>query len=56
VQTGTPDACYAILERSPSGWRVSLRYVPYDHMAMAALARARGMPVWANALATGWAE
>jgi diadenosine tetraphosphatase ApaH/serine/threonine PP2A family protein phosphatase len=56
VQTGTPDACYAILERSPQGWRVTFRYVPYDHMAMAELARTRGMPVWASALATGWVE
>jgi diadenosine tetraphosphatase ApaH/serine/threonine PP2A family protein phosphatase len=56
VQTGTPDACYAILARSPLGWRVTFRYVPYDHMAMAELARAQGMPVWASALATGWAE
>jgi diadenosine tetraphosphatase ApaH/serine/threonine PP2A family protein phosphatase len=56
VQTGTPDACYAILERSAQGWRVTFRYVPYDHMAMAELATARGMPVWASALATGWAD
>jgi diadenosine tetraphosphatase ApaH/serine/threonine PP2A family protein phosphatase len=56
VQTGTPDACYAILERSPQGWRVMFRYVPYDHTAMAELARARGIPVWASALATGWAD
>jgi diadenosine tetraphosphatase ApaH/serine/threonine PP2A family protein phosphatase len=56
VQTGTPDACYAILERSPQGWRVTFRYVPYDHMAMAELARARGIPVWASALATGWVD
>ncbi len=37
VQTGTPDACYAILERFSQGWRVAFRYVPYDHMAMAEL-------------------
>ena len=53
-QTGTPDACYAILERSARGWSVTFRYVPYDHMAMAELARAPGMPVWASALASGW--
>lgn len=56
VQTGTPDACYAILARSPQGWSVTFRYVPYDHMAMAELARTNGMPVWASALATGWVE
>ena len=54
VETGTPDACYAILERTPSGWSTTFRYVPYDHMAMAELARRNGLPVWASALATGW--
>lgn len=56
VQTGTPDACYAILERSPQRWSVTFRYVPYDHMSMAELARTNGLPVWASALATGWIE
>jgi len=56
VQTGTPDACYAILERTPSGWSATFRYVPYDHMAMAELARRNGLPLWASALATGWIE
>ena len=55
-QTGTPDACYAILERSSRGWSVAFRYVPYDHMPMAELARRNGLPVWAAALATGWVE
>lgn len=54
VQAGTPDACYAILERTPLGWSVTFRYVPYDHMAMAEMARRNGLPVWASALATGW--
>jgi diadenosine tetraphosphatase ApaH/serine/threonine PP2A family protein phosphatase len=54
VQTGTPDACYAILERASVGWRVTFRYVPYDHLAMAEMARKNALPVWASALATGW--
>jgi predicted phosphodiesterase len=54
VQTGTPDACYAILERAPLGWSATFRYVPYDHMSMAEMARRNGWPVWASALATGW--
>jgi diadenosine tetraphosphatase ApaH/serine/threonine PP2A family protein phosphatase len=54
VETGTPDACYAVLERTPSGWSATFRYIPYDHMAMANLAARNGMPVWASALATGW--
>jgi diadenosine tetraphosphatase ApaH/serine/threonine PP2A family protein phosphatase len=55
-QAGTPDACYAILERTPQGWSVTFRHVPYDHMSMAQLARTNGLPVWADALATGWVE
>lgn len=54
MQTGTPDACYAVLERTPLRWSVTFRYVPYDHMAMAEMARRNGKPDWASALATGW--
>jgi predicted phosphodiesterase len=54
VEVGTPHACYAILEHTGAGWSVTIRYVPYDPTAMAALARSRGMPNWANAIATGW--
>ena len=35
-------------------WRVTFRHVPYDHEAMAALARRNGQPELASALATGW--
>ena len=54
VEVGTPDACYAIVERVARGWSVTFRYVPYDHRAMADMARRNGLPVWASALATGW--
>lgn len=54
IETGTPDACYAILEHSSQRWRVTFRYVPYDHMSMAELAQSNKQPVWASALATGW--
>ncbi|MGJ5080156.1 metallophosphoesterase family protein [Bradyrhizobium sp. HKCCYLS3013] len=54
VQAGTPDARYAILELTSSGWSVSFRHVPYDHRSMAALARANGDEEFASALATGW--
>jgi len=54
VQAGTPDACYAILERTPLGWSATFRYVPYDHLSMAEMARRNGLPAWASALATGW--
>jgi diadenosine tetraphosphatase ApaH/serine/threonine PP2A family protein phosphatase len=54
VEAGTPDARYAILELVAGSWRVTFRHVPYDHAAMAALARHNGQPELASALATGW--
>jgi predicted phosphodiesterase len=54
VEAGTPDARYAILEQSHGSWSVTFRQVPYDHGAMAALARQNGQPDLASALATGW--
>ncbi|WP_257165773.1 metallophosphoesterase [Bradyrhizobium sp. SRS-191] len=56
VETGTPDACYAILERRRGPWSVTLRYVPYDATAMSARARRHGMHDWANAIATGFVD
>jgi diadenosine tetraphosphatase ApaH/serine/threonine PP2A family protein phosphatase len=54
VEAGTPDARYAILEQRDGSWSVTFRHVPYDHGAMAALARQNGQPDLASALATGW--
>jgi diadenosine tetraphosphatase ApaH/serine/threonine PP2A family protein phosphatase len=54
VEAGSPDARYAILEFADGAWRVTFRHVPYDHDAMAALARKNGQPELASALATGW--
>ena len=54
IEAGTPDARYAILELRSGSWRVTFRHVPYDHDAMAALARRNGDPEFASALATGW--
>ena len=54
IEAGTPNACYAILELADGEWRVTFRHVPYDHGAMAALARRNGQPELASALATGW--
>ncbi len=54
VSAGSPDARYAIVERGVEGWMATLIAVPYDHEAMAALARERGFDEWATALATGW--
>jgi predicted phosphodiesterase len=54
IEAGTPDARYAILELAYGEWRATFRHVPYDHEAMAKLARANGQPELASALATGW--
>jgi diadenosine tetraphosphatase ApaH/serine/threonine PP2A family protein phosphatase len=54
MEAGTPDARYAILEFTGGSWRVTFRHVPYDHAAMAALARRNGNREFASALATGW--
>jgi len=54
MEAGTPDARYAILDLVDGNWRATFRHVPYDHDAMAALARRNGQPELASALATGW--
>jgi diadenosine tetraphosphatase ApaH/serine/threonine PP2A family protein phosphatase len=54
VEAGTPDARYAILELDGGVRRATFRHVPYDHDAMAALARRNGDAELASALATGW--
>ena len=54
IEAGTPDARYAILELIAGRWSVTFRHVPYDHHAMAALARRNGDAEFASALATGW--
>ena len=54
IEAGTPDARYAILELTKAGWSVTFRHVPYDNMAMAALARRNGDVEFASALSTGW--
>jgi diadenosine tetraphosphatase ApaH/serine/threonine PP2A family protein phosphatase len=54
MEAGTPDARYAIPEFANGAWRVTFRHVPYDHDAMASLARRNGQPELASALATGW--
>jgi diadenosine tetraphosphatase ApaH/serine/threonine PP2A family protein phosphatase len=54
VEAGSPDARYAILELADGHWQATFRHVPYDHAAMAALARQNGHDDLANAIATGW--
>jgi predicted phosphodiesterase len=54
MQTGTPNASYAILEHRGEHWDVTFRSVPYDHDSAAAQARAFGREDWARGLETGW--
>jgi diadenosine tetraphosphatase ApaH/serine/threonine PP2A family protein phosphatase len=54
VEAGSPDARYAILELADGHWQAAFRHVPYDHDAMAALARSNGHDDLATAIATGW--
>jgi diadenosine tetraphosphatase ApaH/serine/threonine PP2A family protein phosphatase len=54
VETGTPDACYAVLELRARRWQATFRHVSYDNQAMAAMANQNQRPEWASALSTGW--
>jgi putative phosphoesterase len=54
VETGSPDARYAIVEKQNGTWFALLLSVPYDHNEMAALAKSRGFTDWEPALLTGY--
>jgi predicted phosphodiesterase len=54
VETGSPDARYALIEQHGGHWHVAHIAVPYDHESMAQLAQQRGRPDWAHALRTGY--
>lgn len=54
VETGSPDARYAIVEKCDGVWSASLFSVPYDHFEMAVLAKSRGFVDWESALLTGY--
>ena len=53
MQTYSPDASYAILEKTPAGWDVTFRKVPYDAREAARTAAERGRSDWAYQIATG---
>ena len=53
METGSPHARYAIVERTGSGWRVDQIAIPYDFDAAARLAERNGRPDWAWRLRTG---
>jgi predicted phosphodiesterase len=54
MQTGTPNASYAVLEERKTGWDVTFRSIPYDHVTAAKQARANGREDWARGLESGW--
>jgi predicted phosphodiesterase len=54
VETGSPDARYAIVRRDTARWRVEFLCVPYDWRAAVAHARAEGWEEWARNLETGY--
>jgi putative phosphoesterase len=56
VESGSPDARYAIVERGPSGWTAEMFTVPYIHQQMAELARLHNCLDWERALLTGYMQ
>jgi putative phosphoesterase len=54
VQTGSPEARYAILEKHASSWVVEFIVVPYDHQRAATQARQNQRNDWEVALRTGF--
>lgn len=56
METGSPDARYAVLRRSERGWRAELIAVPYDHAAAQKQALKNDRADWEIALRTGYAR
>lgn len=54
MQTGSPNASYAIAEQTRQGWDVTFRSVPYDPARMIAMAHDNDHGWWETRLATGW--
>lgn len=53
MENYSPDASYAILERTPSGWDATFRNVPYDTQEASRTATELGRSDWAYQIATG---
>ena len=53
IETGSPAARYAVVEKREGHWLCDLISVPYDFVPMALLAEQRGRADWAHALRTG---
>lgn len=54
IETGSPDARYAVVEKVGPQWCCELISVAYDFESMAAVADHNGRPDWAHALRTGY--
>ncbi len=54
METGSPHARYALLDRKQGQWSVAFRAVEYDWLAASEDANRAGRPDWAKALATGY--
>jgi predicted phosphodiesterase len=54
IETRSPHARYALLDRGEAGWHVTLRSVAYDWDQSARRAEREGRPDWAHALRTGF--
>jgi len=55
METGSPHARYAVIDRERNGWRINLLAVEYDWRAASEDARKGNRPDWAHALETGYA-
>jgi predicted phosphodiesterase len=53
METYSPHASYAVLEKGPAGWGIMLHRVPYDWYEAAQQAMKVGAADWAQGLATG---
>jgi putative phosphoesterase len=54
IETGSPDARYAMVEKVDGSWLASLHCVPYAYREMASLAKSRARPDWESALLGGY--
>jgi predicted phosphodiesterase len=54
METGAPDARYAIVEKRNGQWSAALLTIPYHYEAAVELARKRGRPEWESALRSGY--
>ena len=53
IETGSPQARYALLDDDSGVWRVTLRSLSYDHVSAARQAARQGRSDWERALLTG---